>query len=129
MDIDALLNSEGPVVKVVVLRTDGSVEEQIVDMSPSKHPMENVLGGPITLNGQYMSELVVMVVRQRHRVRNVHVLPPPFHKDVIHGDVCLVRMDENAVPRDYTRQEYIRLRQGYFVTRNSIFQRVRSRSI
>ena len=122
-----ILTSEGPVVKVVILRTDGTVDERSVDMSPAKRPMETVLGGPITLNGQYVDDMVIIVTRQRHGVANAHVLPPPFHQDRIRGDICLVRMDANAVPRDYTRDEYLRLRNAHFITRNSVY-RHRSRS-
>ena len=121
-------NESGPVVRVVVLKTDGTITETPVDMNPSTRPMERVLGGAITLNGQYLDDLVVIVIRQEASTRNQHVLPPPFHQDRIYGDICLVRMDEDAEPRDYTKREYLELLQGHRVTRNSVY-RVRSHSI
>lgn len=121
--MEALFRLQGPTIKVVILRTDGTVDERKVDMTPSLCPMEAVLGGPITLNGQYTHDLasgVVVVIRQNASTRSTHVLPPPFHRDLICGDICLVRMDANAMPVDFTQEEYDRLNQSFFVTRNSV---------
>ena len=126
--ISNILEARGPTVRVVILRTDGTVDERLVDMSPSARPMESVLGGPITFNGQYIDEMVIIVRRQRHGIINTHILPPPFHNDTIRGDICLVRMDETATPQDYTREEYNRLRNEHFITRNTVY-RHRSKSI
>ena len=121
------LSHSGPLVYVVVLRADGSAAECLLDMSPHKLPLVTLLGGRITINGQYVPQEVVVVKRQRATVPNQHVLPPPFERDEIKGDIGLVRMNAQSIPESFRLSEYFALQEPYLVTRRRVYRRGPSR--
>tara|TARA_R110002050_G_scaffold74087_4_gene159103 strand:+ start:734 stop:1573 length:840 start_codon:yes stop_codon:yes gene_type:complete len=108
--LQRLMNASGPVCKTVVIAEDGTVAEESVDMTPSKEGPKKVLGGETTFVGQFMDLDVVILVKtfeeDEEAQRNLHSLPSPFSRKRIHGKILLVRMDENAEPKDFTKAEY-----------------------
>ncbi len=119
-----LLSQSGPLVYVVVLHADGTAKERLLDMSPSKLPLVILLGGRITINGQYVPQEVIVVKRyQGATAANKHVLPPPFESDQIQGDIGLVRMNAQSIPESFRLSEYFALQQQYLVTRRRVYQR------
>jgi len=111
-----LMQEDGPIVSVVVLRADGSTEEKKIDMTPKLNSIPRLLGGKATFVGQWRSlDVVLMSLRHpsEETPRSAHKLPPPFQDDVVQGDVVLIRMDENSMPTDFTLAEY-----NEFVTRS-----------
>ena len=117
------LFDSGPRIFVVLLRCDGTAEEVLVDMSPTQLPLVSLLGGPITINGQYIPEEVVVVKRQSAGVTNPHVLPPPFERDHIKGDIGFVRMNKDSIPESFRLHEYHALAARYLVTRRSVYRK------
>ena len=82
-----------------------------------------LLGGPVTINGQYIPEDVIVLKRQHATHRNVHVLPPPFERDVIRGDIGLVRMNVHSIPESFRKEEYYALANRYLVTRRGAYKK------
>ena len=117
------LFDSGPCIFVVLLRCDGTAQEVLVDMSPTQLPLVNLLGGPITINGQYIPEEVIVVKRQVAQVPNPHVLPPPFERDRIKGDIGFVRMNKHSIPESFRLDEYHALSARYLVTRRRVYQK------
>jgi hypothetical protein len=77
--ITKLMSEEGPVVKVVLLKADGTSEELDADMSPKKAATQDILGGPVSFVGQYPElDIVVIMRRKEHQAdlpENQHKLP------------------------------------------------------
>ena len=120
-----LFDIEGPIVSLVLLPTDGTIVEHTVDMTPRINMIETLIDGQLTINGQFIKEKVIIIKRRDESGLswNKHILPPPFHHDKIRGPICLVRMDDNAVPQHFTRKEYENLRDKYFITRNQVYEK------
>ena len=118
-----LFEIDGPVVSLVLLQPNGTIEEHIVDMTPRYNIIETLINGQLTINGQYIDEQVIIIKRRDETGLpwNKHVLPPPFHNDRIRGPICLVRMDDDAVPKLFKQKEYETLRNKYFITRNNFY--------
>ena len=115
--ITKVMSKEGPTCTVVVLRAgpEKKKEEMVVDFSPKKRVVEEVLGGRITFVGQWERISVVIVQRadQEDLVAsgaplNEHKLQPPFHEEVLRGDLLLMRTDDEGEPENFTLQ--VRLR-------------------
>ena len=105
--IKEILEEEGPIVKVVILKVDGSQEESIFDMTPMKNTLGNYLNDSVTFIGQYEDEQVV-ITKGLHSTApiNKNILPPPFNDEKHNGDIVLIRMDDDATPKDFTLNEY-----------------------
>ena len=70
----------------------------------------SILKGTATFIGQLPDIDVVIMCCERSQfqlMENRNKLPPPYDEDRVTGPVLLVRMDENAEPRDFTLQEYL----------------------
>ena len=117
------LFSSGPCVYVVILPPDGDAEERFVDMTTMKLPIVGLLGGTVTINGQYIPEEVIVLRRQNARMPNRHILPPPFERDVITGPICLVRMNEHSIPESFRLKEYHAMRARSLVTRGKVYNK------
>lgn len=116
-----LYNITGPVVNIIVVHTDGTLENRKVDMSPRLDPMGNVLGGPITIHGQLHALETIIIKCQETDTeieKNKHMLPPPFHNDIIYGNMVLVRMDKHAIPQSIYSDEYLSFKQSNMHLRN-----------
>ena len=112
-DVNAILNSEGPIVTVLHLPAGNGkgskAVEVTMDMTPKAKNMHKLLGGEVTFLGQYGHEPevegVVIVINQRGGARNGHRLQPPFEGEVVAGDMVLMRTDEEGLPVDFTLKE------------------------
>tara|TARA_Y100000389_G_scaffold140231_1_gene138030 strand:+ start:261 stop:596 length:336 start_codon:yes stop_codon:yes gene_type:complete len=105
--IPEILAEEGPVVKVVVLKTDGSKKEELFDMTPMKNTLGKYLNDSVTFIGQY-EETQVVITKGLNSTdsENKNVLPAPFNDEKHNGDIVLIRMDDDAIPQDFTLDEY-----------------------
>jgi hypothetical protein len=67
-----------------------------------------ILGRPVTFLGQWEKlQIIIVCVRDSNGCpENTHKLPMPFTDDDVKGDLLLMKVDENAVPRDFTTKEY-----------------------
>merc|ERR1712157_456205 len=92
-EISAILNSDGPIVKCVLIKSEMEIEEVVVDTTPSKREVEGILGGPITFLGQYVkSGVVAMTVKDGFEVDIV--LPAPLDDLEIKGNVLLMKVSK-----------------------------------
>lgn len=105
--IPEILSEIGPLVKVVILKVDGSQEETTFDMTPMKNTLGKYLNDSVTFIGQYEDEQVVITKGLNSTVAiNKNRLPRPFDKEEHNGDIVLIRMDDDANPKDFTLSEY-----------------------
>ncbi|KAH9260143.1 hypothetical protein BASA81_001918 [Batrachochytrium salamandrivorans] len=112
--IAEIMNKEGPIVKTVVLRSNGKVDQVEIDMTSSKNELAKVLGGELTIIGQLSVLDCVMLklsdeednFEARKLVTNTHKLPHPFHDEEHLGDILLMRMDEESEPLSLTSKEW-----------------------
>jgi hypothetical protein len=101
----------GPVVAVVILRTNGEMEEKQIDMTPKMDLVKQEIGGrPITFLGQWEMLDVVIVINSDQELAelpiNTHKLQPPFNIAEVKGDMLLMRSDDSGEPVDFTLLEY-----------------------
>ena len=91
---------------VLVCEEEGNVTE--ID-TPLDKDMYTILKGTATFVGGW-PELDVVILRCEHSyfqlLENRNKLPRPFHEESVIGPMLLVRMDEDAKPRDFTLMEY-----------------------
>jgi hypothetical protein len=62
VDMKKLMSEEGPVVKCVMLRASGAMEELEVNMSPKLQETQTLLGGGATFLGQWEELEVILMV-------------------------------------------------------------------
>mmetsp|Transcript_14910 Transcript_14910/g.20870 ORF Transcript_14910/g.20870 Transcript_14910/m.20870 type:complete len:218 (-) Transcript_14910:120-773(-) len=104
----AVMSAEGPIVTGVLLSSDGKTKELKLDMTPRLNTPGSTLGGPVTFLGA-MGEIDVVIMARRDQEdlpENQHSLPKPFNKMKVNGDMLLVRMNEDAIPEEFTLEEY-----------------------
>ena len=111
VDIRQIINTEGPVVKCVMLNVNGEVKEIDVDMTPKKQCVTNLLGGQTSFVGQWEQIGVIVCCAQQKDMsdnveKNPHKLQPPFHLTDVRGHIILTRSGENGEPLDFTLAEY-----------------------
>lgn len=85
------------------------IEEIMVDTTPKKQMVAQVIGGPFTFLGQYEDEGIVVIVRRPEDMEgsdedgdgdgegsdvlvNPHELQPPLHNLEVRGDILLMRV-------------------------------------
>ena len=76
------MDSEGPVVKAVLLKADGSCEEHDVNMTARARAVPKLLGSEVSFLGQWEDEGVIIMQRRdspEGTPINQHKLQPPFH--------------------------------------------------
>lgn len=110
VDIKKIMESDGAMVKCVLLKQDGSTQELSLDMSPKLGKVQETLGGSISFLGQWEDIGAVAVVSgeadEDESNRNAHKLQPPLHNRDAFGDILVIRYDDNGVEKDLTVQEY-----------------------
>ena len=78
-NISSLMSQEGPVVKAVLLKEDGTSEELDADMSPKKAIPQAILGGLATFLGQFEEQNIIIMMRREDTAtdlpENQHKLP------------------------------------------------------
>jgi len=102
-DNDADNNSKSKIVLTDL------IEEIMVDTTPKKQMVAQVIGGPFTFLGQYEDEGIVVIVRRPEDIEgsdadddgdgegsdvlvNPHELQPPLHNLEVRGDILLMRV-------------------------------------
>lgn len=107
---DQTYSKLGPIVAVVILRTNGETEEKAMDMTPKTDKVREELKGAVTFLGQYEMLEVVIVMRADQDSEelpiNTHKMQPPFHQAEVRGDMILMRSNEEGFPIDFTLKEY-----------------------
>jgi len=109
--IREIMSADGPTVKAVLLKTDGTAVEVDYDSTPSRNHVKDILGAPPSIIGQYI-DLDLIVVGPRYVLKptefpvNEHKMRYPFNNDTFHGDIFLYRFDQNCVVQDFTLSEY-----------------------
>ena len=98
-DIQEIMNSKGDMVKCVLLPCNSDkTKEVVVDTTPKLGSVQKLLGGAISFLGQYENEgTVVIVLRDQANVDrplNKHRLQPPLHKEVVKGDILIMKVAE-----------------------------------
>lgn len=109
-------------VKSVLLKADGSVEELVIDCTPKKKETHKVVGcagdETITLVGQWCdlpclgmgTYSIVLIAKAQQSSSslpvNAHKMQPPFHEAEIRGDVLLLLHDENVEPINFSAADY-----------------------
>ena len=111
VDIRALINSDQPTVKCVLLDVNGEAKEIDVDMTPKKQEVTKLLGGQTSFVGQWEQIGVIVCCASQRDVsenveKNPHKLQPPFHQAEVRGPIVLTRSGENGEPLDFTLSEY-----------------------
>ncbi|OQR93642.1 hypothetical protein THRCLA_08395 [Thraustotheca clavata] len=114
LDVAAVMSAEGPIVKCVLLKQDGTSKEIDIDFTPSKQVVQNLLGGDHTFVGQYEDiEVMIMCNPEHQEVESgveltKHKLQPPFHGRLgqIRGDILLFRCDASGDHKDFTVDEW-----------------------
>ncbi len=110
--INEMMQQDGPTVEVVVLRAAGAMEQITLDTTPRLNLSAELLGGAGTFIGQYEKiNVVLMCVRVPTDAMpmNVHKLQPPFSGlTTIKGDILVMRVDDNGVPANFTKEEWER---------------------
>ncbi|ETV93162.1 hypothetical protein, variant [Aphanomyces invadans] len=113
VNIQAIMNAEGPVVQCVLLKADGTMEQVTVDMTPQKQEVKALLGGACHFLGQYEDiEVFLMCNPDAQDDDSVPVtkqkMQPPFHGRLgeIRGDILIFRTDASGEQQDFTVDEY-----------------------
>lgn len=110
-----VMQEDGPVINLVVLRADGSIEDLEVDMTPRNKPIQTILGGPMTFIGTIESlEVVIICLRdsslRKDLPKGEQKLPAPFRDDeevqVVRGDIVLMKTGEEGEPQDFSVKEW-----------------------
>lgn len=85
-----------------------------LDIAPEKNEVAKYLQGGATFIGQW-PELDVVIIRSidARELKNENRLPPPFDHVVVHGNILLVRMDENSEHQPFTLEEYRSFLRGH----------------
>ena len=118
-DIQKIMDESGPVVNTVLIQpptAEGqkeSIEQIELDMTPSKNKIVELMGGSVTILGQYNDiETVVLKLRNpgEEATENPHKLQPPLHSQTVFGPMLLVRMDESANPQNFAKVRSVCLR-------------------
>ena len=109
-----MLNQNFPPVKAVLIGTsrDDFVEISL-DISFKTSQITQYLGGPGTFIGQWVDHNIV-IMKCRECLFEPHInknqLAKPFKGETTLGPILLIRMNDDAEPRDLTLQEVLDLK-------------------
>jgi len=109
-----MLSEDFPPVKAVLIGTSrGDFEEISLDISFKNSQVTQYLGGSGTFIGQWADHnIVIMKCREclREPDINKNILAKPFKGETTLGPILLIRMNDDAEPRDLTLQEVLDLK-------------------
>ena len=97
---------------VLINEERNDIVEIVIDISPEKNEIFNILKGKASFVGQWPDEDVVIVKCSESSIElnlNQNRLPRPFTNMFILGKILLIRMDEYSEPQDFTLKEYHKL--------------------
>ena len=129
MDINKLMNIEGPIVKCILISPNPdndlkpNIEQIEIDMTPRKDVLSEILGSGKTFIGQYEEDDDITVVAMTS-LNSTHIreelkyrLQPPLNNEKIYDKVILIRMKWNSssdapgggesIPIDLTYDSYL----------------------
>ena len=98
-------------VKYIILKVKGGVEEIDVDETPKKNELYKILNGPVTIVGQYDLDKygnngIVIIKSTNGCDKNSHKMLPPFDNLIINGDILLNLTNINGESEDITMEYY-----------------------
>ena len=99
-----------PVKAVLIKERKGDIEEIMIDISSKNSQVTQYLGGTGTFIGQWPEkDIVIMKCRESlfEPALNMNKLAEPFHEEIVSGPILLIRMDENAEPKDLNLVEVL----------------------
>jgi hypothetical protein len=99
-----------PIYAVLINEDDDNICQIKIDVSGSRNEINRLLKGTATFIGQWPEiEVVIMRCDQTpfDLLDNRNRLPRPFHTEDVKGPILLIRMDKDAIPRDFTLPEYL----------------------
>jgi len=109
-----MLSENFPPVKAVLIGTSrGDFEEISLDISFKNSQVTQYLGGSGTFIGQWVDHnIVIMKCRECIFDPNINKnqLAKPFKGETTLGPILLIRMNDDAEPRDLTLQEVLDLK-------------------
>jgi Family of unknown function (DUF5880) len=110
VDIKKVMQAAGPIVQGVLLSADGTSKQIEVDMTPAKREVDAILGGDLTILGQYADlDAILLVLADQSAptlAANPHKLQPPFHAREVKGNIVILRSDEDGEFTNFTLSEY-----------------------
>jgi len=109
-DFCAMMKEDGPVVRALLLKADGSVTEVNYDSTPRNDHISTILGGSPTIVGQLPGELDGVILTKKYTpdpkvdLPNQHNILAQYGQ--ILGDVFVTRLDEKVQPQHFGISEW-----------------------
>jgi hypothetical protein len=92
---------------VLISEEEGHITD--IELNIKGNDLYHVLKGTGTFIGQLPDTDVIIMKCDKtlfDLMPNRNRLPPPYHEEVVKGPILLIRMDAEAIPRDFTVSEY-----------------------
>jgi len=109
-DFCAMMSEEGPVVRALLLKVDGSVLEVDYDSTPMNNHISKILGGSPTILGELPGQLDGVILTKKRTpdlqidLPNQHTVVAPYGE--VFGDVFVTRLDEHVRPQHFGLAEF-----------------------
>ena len=94
--------------KTVWLSENGTICEKTLELGMKSENLYNEIGGRTSFVGQYIdiNVVVVKLLDSIGQEQNTHRLPKPLHKEIVHGPIVLIRIDDDGEPKNFTLDEW-----------------------
>jgi len=109
-DFFSMMNEDGPVVRALLLKADGSVVEVDYDSTPKKDNISKILGGAPTILGELPGQLDGVILTKK--LTPDPLVDSPNQNTILSvygevlGDVFVTRLDENIEPKHFGLSEF-----------------------
>jgi len=106
----AMMKENGPIVRALLLKADGTVAEVNYDSTPRNDHISTILGGSPTIVGELPGKLDGVILTKKYTpdplvdFPNQHSILAPY--GVVLGDVFITRLDENVQPQHFGLLEW-----------------------
>jgi len=106
----AMMSNEGPMVRALLLKADGTVLEVDYDSTPMNNHISKILGGIPSILGQLPGQLDGVILTKKRTpdlqvdLPNQHTIVAPFGE--VFGDVFVTRLDEHVHPQHFGLAEF-----------------------
>ena len=102
----------------ILLKTDGTMHNIDINESVSENSIVNILGGDITIHGQYdLDQMgddgVVIIGLKSSQIINTHTFMAPFNNHIFYGNILLNRVDKNGCSIDFYVDDYNKFLNSY----------------
>jgi len=109
-DVRAMMEEDGPVVRALLLKTNGSILEVGYDSTTRNDHISKILGGAPTILGEVPDQLDGVILTKK-LTPNPLLDSPNQHKVLsaygeVLGDVFVTRLDKNSQPQHFGLAEY-----------------------